>query len=735
MEAATREERRLMRQRGAGTRKIQEVDFGFSFGALGAPPPSQPPTQPQPKQQQQNRFAPLENLPQGPDTTPETQKQLPPPESARRSSQTKLQTPTTRRVSGRRSPGSSRNGQASSIYDIPPDSPQNLSSSAKRRRIGPGPRDGSVPSITENEPVHTNGIASNGVQNPEPSSEQAQSSETMQPPTLPASAELPHRSKTQTPQLNDPSSSIPPANKDDGPHTTLHEQTPTNNTQNETPSSNLQQSIAQSSSKPQGAKSGKKTRRRKSTFYQKPKPRRTSDESSRRTSGTSEIQQDPEPEPEPEIETNPEPELPEMPQRSPARKRRKSKSTTKQPEVDEEDVEPPAVEERQGSDAAEEPADANETAPSTRQKKVPKRRKGKSVLQKKPKPKAPRPPSVERQSEEENEVNVEVEAEEHEDVDKSTPEAEEPSQPTQSRSKRGQPSTKRRRSLETVREEPEDHSEYEEQRQEAPPQEEAAPRKKPRRARQTNPETESSRKNTFPVTVHRLANVSALDADAVSELEETPNEADSADELSARQKFPNRGGVNAADVLSQICRETLDKTLSALENGIANESQAARRAEFTRKRKAVEAFSAELEGRLFDMSEVLDSNFALAMNLRRAKREMGEARMRLMDIRRQREEIGLTTDEVRRRHLEEERVQTQHNTVNNSLHSLELAIDRDQRQTDSQEKTNPAVGLEFLLRSVADDVSSTAAGSQGGLLNQIKNFNARLEERVKGGAR
>lgn len=40
-------------------------------------------------------------------------------------------------------------------------------------------------------------------------------------------------------------------------------------------------------------------------------------------------------------------------------------------------------------------------------------------------------------------------------------------------------------------------------------------------------------------------------------------------------------------------------------------------------------------------------------------------------------------------------------------------------------------GLEFLLRSVSENVSSAAEGSQGGLLSQVKAFNAQLEKAAK----
>ncbi|KAJ5524307.1 hypothetical protein N7494_010957 [Penicillium frequentans] len=235
------------------------------------------------------------------------------------------------------------------------------------------------------------------------------------------------------------------------------------------------------------------------------------------------------------------------------------------------------------------------------------------------------------------------------------------------------------------------------------------------------------RGETVPVTVHRLFNPSALGAMYASAGSGEEDE-ESADELSTRQKtkLPNRGGVNPADVLSQICRETLEKTLTALKNGIANETNTQRRAEWTRKRRAVEAFGSELDGRLLDLSEMLDSNFVLGVQLRKTKREMMDLRSHLYKVRRERESIALQMDAVRSKHMEEENTKTSRTTINNSLHSLELALDRNQQQASSTTDPSPA-DLEFMLRTVAEDVSSRAPGAQGGLLNQIRSFNDQLE--------
>ncbi|KAJ5601999.1 hypothetical protein N7510_011533 [Penicillium lagena] len=273
--------------------------------------------------------------------------------------------------------------------------------------------------------------------------------------------------------------------------------------------------------------------------------------------------------------------------------------------------------------------------------------------------------------------------------------------------KRGRPSGKK--ANRAPEPEPEEEQAEDEDRSEVPR----------RRAR-------SPRGETVPITVHRLANASAWGG-TDSPVDE---EEESADELSTLQKtkLPNRGGVNPADVLSQICRETLEKTLETLKTGIASETNATRRAEWTRKRKAVEAFGAELDGRLLDLSEMLDSNFVLGVQLKKSKREMLDLRSHLYHVRKEREDIALQMDAVRAKHMEEENAKSTRTAINNSLHTLELALDRTQQRTTTTTSTNPSsVDVEFMLRAVADDVSCLAPGAQGGLLTQLRTFNAQLE--------
>ncbi|KAJ0423988.1 hypothetical protein BJY00DRAFT_30222 [Aspergillus carlsbadensis] len=245
-----------------------------------------------------------------------------------------------------------------------------------------------------------------------------------------------------------------------------------------------------------------------------------------------------------------------------------------------------------------------------------------------------------------------------------------------------------------------------------------APKRKPRQPRG----------ETVPVTVHRLVNATSLGGEPAQDESASEEDAEAPEEMATRQtdKLPTRGGVNAADVLAQICRETLEKTLTTLKNGIDNEANAARRQEWTIRRKAVEAFGTELEGRLFELSEMLDSNFMLGVKVKKAKRNMMDLRSRLDQVRREREAIALRTDAVRREHMIAEESRMARSTINHSLHNLDLALERGQNRTIGEEESLTA-GLEFRLRNAAQNVSSTAPGTHGGILNQIKRFNAQLE--------
>ncbi|KAI9852677.1 MAG: hypothetical protein M1830_006780, partial [Pleopsidium flavum] len=106
-------------------------------------------------------------------------------------------------------------------------------------------------------------------------------------------------------------------------------------------------------------------------------------------------------------------------------------------------------------------------------------------------------------------------------------------------------------------------------------------------------EVTSARKpnrNSISITVHRLSRLQALQT--VDDDEDTRN---------GPPSFPKRNGVNAIDVLAQVCREIIAKAVEKLHEGAETQQNEAGKGEWKRKGKAAIAFGAELDSRLFDM--------------------------------------------------------------------------------------------------------------------------------------
>ncbi|KAJ5684440.1 uncharacterized protein N7477_000785 [Penicillium maclennaniae] len=749
--ASTREERRQMRQRGAGTREIKAVDFGFSFGGptLGA--------------------GPIVPEPAAPTTSTPPKLQV----SQQSESQSK--------VKDRRTPGSARNSlpQRPSTYDIPSDDVPAEPRSNKRRRINPPDTISDTPSRSSNPQPHHGDSRSNELgekAGTEAPSNQAPEAPVTETPRLMALDNVPESQQLSLPESSTNDQQTVTTQKTTGGNIISKEQ-PTS--REGTPSDRIRSPRALlSESQPAAAETqarpssrGQRTSRsplqpsnpvqeeqnhqadglaQNSAFTAQAtgvdiggiKPTKVVTEASSRTKRprgrpsltkkTTEVENIPPNEP---TETSTEaPSKTKRPRGRPslAKENAETREVGDQPNTPvkpaqttgessgkgvrrgrKEKAERKSEAEMEESEAQEPEAEASSKARRGRPAKKPKR-------------------ATEAEADVEAEINVEdIEEQEHEEVEPAPP-------------KRGRPGKKAKRATQAETEAEAAEVAGREQEHEAPPPmpHRSRPGRKAERTVEAEPspaeelEADASRETrqkkkareprgeTVPVTVHRLTNASALGSmytDASGDEDE-----ESADELSSRRKtkLPNRGGVNPADVLSQICRETLEKTLTTLRNGIANETNPTRRAEWTRKRKAVESFGSELDGRLLDLSEMLDSNFVLGVQLKNSKRDMMDLRSQLYRIRRERESIALQMDAVRAKHMEEENAKTGRAIINNSLHSLELALDR----RHNQPATEPSsADLEFMLRTVARDVSSRAPGAQGGLLQQIRAFNAQLE--------
>lgn len=217
-------------------------------------------------------------------------------------------------------------------------------------------------------------------------------------------------------------------------------------------------------------------------------------------------------------------------------------------------------------------------------------------------------------------------------------------------------------------------------------------------------------KPTFPILTHRLTNVSSLPT--IHEDDEDGGQSHDERDAAASLK-DDRPQPNAVDVLAQICRETIGNMMERL----SQTDRSSERAALKNKRSALEAFGHDLDDELFEMSEAVENRMDLEARVRKSKREKSALQAEWMEIRKERERIALKCDAVRRRHWIDEEEARQKWQLSEAVRRAELAMDRADGVEDE--------GTEFLLRSVAQDISS--ASEQGGLLERIQSFNTHLE--------
>lgn len=146
---------------------------------------------------------------------------------------------------------------------------------------------------------------------------------------------------------------------------------------------------------------------------------------------------------------------------------------------------------------------------------------------------------------------------------------------------------------------------------------------------------------TFPITVQRFTKRVQYSNDSDGE----------ADILgSGTIPFASRAGVNAVDVLAQICEELVASFLSNLHEQGRNAADAAARREVKTMMRTLELFGDELRTRLLEHTIALDTLHALRKRVRQAQRDKVALREEILRIRREKEGVELRKDAVRVRH-------------------------------------------------------------------------------------
>ncbi|TGO22499.1 hypothetical protein BPAE_0165g00140 [Botrytis paeoniae] len=240
----------------------------------------------------------------------------------------------------------------------------------------------------------------------------------------------------------------------------------------------------------------------------------------------------------------------------------------------------------------------------------------------------------------------------------------------------------------------------------------APPKFKPQRAEKNNKKQKVREGSPIPVIVHRLTKGPVYnDDDSDAEI------------LNSEIPCATRAGVNAVDVLGQICQELVTAGLETLGDNAARTQDAAQRLEYKTKMRAVDSFGKELRVRLLEHTINLDNSYSLEKRLREGQRKKLSLREEILRVRAEREKVALRMDGIRIAHEKNSHDAQQREVLNTTVHDIELAVERGKLSSDNTDdgKTN----IELMLKRIASEASS--ASDDGGVLKQIKAFNAFME--------
>ncbi|KAK7544488.1 uncharacterized protein J3D65DRAFT_609740 [Phyllosticta citribraziliensis] len=236
--------------------------------------------------------------------------------------------------------------------------------------------------------------------------------------------------------------------------------------------------------------------------------------------------------------------------------------------------------------------------------------------------------------------------------------------------------------------------------------------------RQRARDEEAGETSTIPITIYRLSKAPRL----------TGNEGE--DELAnPRLEIPVRvPGVNAVDVLAEFMGEKMEDISARLREAVADEADKALRSKLKRQVNTVEEFGRELDSQLLHLREATYAGESLKARLKTTRKRREALTQEFLDIRKERDEIALRTDAVRRKYEEAEMARKRDQDLNAAIFDIELAVQRGKQNAERQGRQDeaPEMPLDWILDEVAGTVS--LSGNGGGLLHKVKDFNAFLEQ-------
>ncbi|KIL84850.1 hypothetical protein FAVG1_11720 [Fusarium avenaceum] len=240
--------------------------------------------------------------------------------------------------------------------------------------------------------------------------------------------------------------------------------------------------------------------------------------------------------------------------------------------------------------------------------------------------------------------------------------------------------------------------------------------KQVRRTKQAAKERRISDGTAIELTVHRFVNVKKFIKD-----DGNP------DQLAADVPFiPSSETV--VDVFSQVCLEVIEGTVAKLLETLGTTEDKEKKKECRIKIRALEAYKEELNSRLLQLAIHLSDWQTLRKRVRVIQREKLSLREEILRLKAEREQVALKVDAVRIKHEEDTKESKYRLDTSAIMHDIDMAVERGRDAPElsrAQEKKADLANLELLVARITDEASS--ASSAGGMLQQVRNFNAFLE--------
>ncbi|KAF4442835.1 hypothetical protein F53441_11625 [Fusarium austroafricanum] len=240
--------------------------------------------------------------------------------------------------------------------------------------------------------------------------------------------------------------------------------------------------------------------------------------------------------------------------------------------------------------------------------------------------------------------------------------------------------------------------------------------KQVRKTKQAAKERRVSDGSAIEITVQRFVNVKKFSKGD-----------DEEDQLAADVPFTT-SGETVVDVFLQVCLEVIEGTVAKLLETLNSTEDKDKKKECRIKIRALEAYKEELNSRLLQLAIHLSDWQSLRKRVRVVQREKLSLREEILRLKAEREQVALKMDAVRIKHEEDTKESKYRLDTSAVMHDIDMAVERGRDAPElsrAQEKKAEIANLELLVAKITDEASS--ASSAGGMLQQVKNFNAFLE--------